>query len=255
MTDISRLTEIMSALRDPESGCPWDIAQTFATIAPFTLEEAYEVADAIEREDFADLRDELGDLQLQVVFHAQMAEEAGLFDLQDVVDGIAEKLVRRHPHVFADDAASSADDVEAIWEAEKAKERQGGTLSGIARALPALARAQKLGKRAASVGFDWADYAGVRAKLAEETEELDGAVAEGDRSAQAHELGDLLFSVAQLARRLGLDPESCLRAANDRFEARFGVLEAAVRADGKEVQDLPLESLEDRWQAAKAVVG
>ena len=255
MTDISKLTEVMSALRDPDSGCPWDIEQTFASIAPFTLEEAYEVADAIEREDYAGLKDELGDLQLQVVFHAQMAQEAGLFDLQEVVDGIAEKLIRRHPHVFAEASASSADDVEAIWEAEKAKERDGGTLSGIARALPSLSRAQKLGKRAAGVGFDWPDYSGVRAKLAEETEELDVAVATADRDAQAQELGDLLFSAAQVARHLGLDPEGCLRAANERFEARFGQLESTVIAEGKRTQDLGLDELEARWQAAKVAVG
>lgn len=256
MEDISKLTKVMAALRDPETGCPWDLEQTFSSIAPFTLEEAYEVADAIDREDFAGLKDELGDLQLQVVFHAQMAREAGLFDFQDVVDGIADKLVRRHPHVFAEASAASADDVESIWEAEKAKERkEGGSLAGVARALPALLRAQKLGKRAARVGFDWPTYAGVRAKLTEETGELDVAVADGDPGAQEQELGDLLFSVAQVARHLGLEPEQCLRAANDRFEARFSALESKLLAEGKRVEELSLEALEERWQDAKTVVG
>ena len=234
----------MRRLRDPATGCDWDKAQTFATIAPYTIEEAYEVADAIDREDMAALKDELGDLQLQVVYHARMAEEIGAFSLDDVMAAICAKMIRRHPHIFGDEAASPG------WEALKAAERGSGedksALAGVALALPALKRAEKLQRRAARIGFDWPDPGGPRAKIVEELEEIDGAVTAEERAA---ELGDLLFSVVNYARHLGVDPETALREASARFEQRFRMVEEIA---DKPLKDMDIEMLEGLWQRAKS---
>lgn len=240
-----RLAEIMARLRDPNGGCPWDIEQDFATIAPYTIEEAYEVADAIERGDLAGLREELGDLLLQVVYHAQMAAEAGAFDLAEVTTGIADKMVRRHPHVFGDvEVASAAAQTEA-WEKLKAAEKlRSGALDGVALGLPALMRAQKLQKRAGRVGFDWPDASGPRAKIDEELAEI----AEAPAERHAEEIGDLLFAVVNYARHLGVDAEEALRAANGKFERRFLAMEAA---GGNGFPALDLDAKEALWQAAK----
>lgn len=242
MSSLSRLIEIMQRLRDPERGCSWDLQQTFETIAPFTIEEAYEVADAIERGDMDGLVDELGDLQLQVVFHAQMAAERGLFTLADVIDGICDKLERRHPHIFAGAPASPG------WDVIKAAERSGkgdiSALAGVARALPALDRAAKLQRRAAQVGFDWPDPSGARAKVDEELQELDR---ENERHRQEEELGDLLFAVVNLARHLSIDAEDALRKASSKFERRFRAIETEPGFQG-----MSLAQKEELWIAAKA---
>ena len=233
MSRIEDLIGIMARLRDPERGCPWDRVQTFRTIAPHTIEEAYEVADAIERENLADLVDELGDLLLQVVFHAQMAREAGQFGFEDVVDAIADKMVRRHPHVFGDAWEIDASEQSRQWEEMKAVERSenaGSAMDDIPVALPALTRAVKLQRRAARRGFDWPDSSGVFDKIAEELEELRDAVRMDDRNGIEDELGDLLFSVVNLARHVGADPEACARAANRKFERRFRELERRAGA-------------------------
>lgn len=241
---LARLAAIMARLRDPERGCEWDVAQTFATIAPYTIEEAYEVADAIERGDLDALKDELGDLALQVVFHARMAEEAGAFDLADVLTAISDKMERRHPHVFGDGVTPG-------WEAVKAAERAArdpdpSALAGVARALPALLRAEKLQKRAARVGFDWPDSHGARAKILEELDEIDAAPPE----ALEEEVGDLLFAVVNFARHLKIDPESALRAANAKFEARFRKMESL----DPDFVSRDLEAKERLWAAAKAAL-
>jgi MazG family protein len=255
MVDIKKLLEIMAQLRAPLGGCPWDIEQTFESIAPYTIEEAYEVAEAIASADMGSLKDELGDLLLQVVFHARIAEEAGEFDFQDVVEAISLKMVRRHPHVFAGEDIADAKQQSESWEAIKAAERRSnenvGVLAGIAAGLPALTRAHKLGKRAARVGFDWPGYAGVRHKLAEELAELDAAVAANDRAAIAAEMGDVLFSAVNACRHLEIDPEASLRGANRRFEARFSWLEDQVRASGRDWQSYGIEELESLWNSAK----
>ncbi|EQB17017.1 nucleoside triphosphate pyrophosphohydrolase [Sphingobium lactosutens] len=243
------LATVMARLRDPETGCPWDIAQDFASIAPYTIEEAYEVADAIERGDMADLRDELGDVLLQVVFHSRMAEQAGHFSLQDVIDGITEKMIRRHPHVFGEDARR--EDGHAQWESIKAAERaekdpDPSALAGVAAALPALLRAEKLQKRAARTGFDWPDTQGVYAKIAEELEEVAAAQTACERE---DEVGDLLFAVVNLARHLKVDPEKALRQANAKFEHRFRTMEAA---GGASFVSLSLDDKEALWDQAKA---
>lgn len=252
---IEKLLEIMAALRRPVSGCPWDLEQTFATIAPYTIEEAYEVADAIERGALEELADELGDLLFQVVFHARMAEEAGAFAFSDVVERICAKMLRRHPHVFGDAKVGSVAEQAEVWEAIKRTERKDGAergvLAGVPVGLPALTRAVKLGRRAAGVGFDWPDVAGVRAKVAEELGELDSALAAGDRAALAHEAGDLLLAVANLCRHLELDPESCLRGANQRFGTRFKHVEEAVTSSGEGWEKHSLATLERWWQQAK----
>lgn len=241
---LDRLATIMRRLRDPRNGCEWDRVQTFATIAPYTIEEAYEVADAIERGDMASLADELGDLQLQVVFHAQMAAEAGHFALDDVIERICDKLERRHPHIFGDAGESPG------WEALKAAERKDhpdqSALSGVALALPALERAAKLQKRAARTGFDWPDSAGARAKVDEELAELD---AEHDQRRREEELGDLLFAVVNLARKLNIAPEEALRKANAKFERRFRAIE-----NEPGFETLSLDQMEALWIAAKAQV-
>lgn len=238
-----RLIAIMARLRDPETGCPWDLQQSFETIAPYTIEEAYEVADAIERSDLAALKDELGDLQLQVVYHARLAEEQGAFAITDVLEAVSDKMVRRHPHVFGGGQ-------NAGWEAIKAAERSAGmadtsALAGVALALPALKRAEKIQRRAARIGFDWPDPSGPRAKIAEELLELENA---DNPRAQAAELGDVLFAVVNYARHLGIDPEAALRGATDRFERRFRRVEETA---SKPLDELNIEQLEHLWQAAK----
>ncbi len=255
MSSIEKLLEIMASLRNPETGCPWDVAQDFSTIAPYTIEEAYEVADAISREDHDGLRDELGDLLLQVVFHARMAEEAELFDFEDVANGISEKLIRRHPHVFGNDEERAAGKIDGSWEAIKAEERAGhedeSALAGIALALPALKRAQKLGKRAGNVGFDWDDRRGVREKVLEELDELEDAIGTREADQVEEEFGDLLFSIVNLARHLGIDPEHALSKANHKFERRFREMEHEIRGAGRTTRDMTLSELEQEWRAAK----
>ncbi|WP_299328523.1 nucleoside triphosphate pyrophosphohydrolase [Parasphingopyxis sp.] len=244
---IERLATIMARLRDPETGCPWDVEQDFASIAPYTIEEAYEVADAIAHDDMTALKDELGDLQLQVVFHARMAEEMGHFDLMDVLDGISDKMVRRHPHVFGDTAQNgdSGPGWEAIKEAERAEKGDQSALDGVATALPALLRAEKLQKRAARTGFDWPDTEGPKAKIAEEIDEVEHAKNDMERT---EEIGDLLFAVVNWARKMHIDPETALRNANTKFERRFRAMEASA---GEDFPKLPLEDMEELWDAAK----
>src|SRR5215467_11388459 len=238
--NITRLIEIMAALRSPDSGCPWDLEQDFGTIAPYTLEEAYEVADAIARGDLADLREELGDLLLQVAFHARMAQEQGAFDFADVVETITAKLVRRHPHVFADARGLSPHEVETLWDRIKREEKaskppkeKDGALAGVPVALPALTRALKLQQKAGKVGFDWNDPMAVLAKIREEADEIEAAIRSGERREAAAETGDLLFAVVNLARHLDADPEAVLRATNQKFERRFASIERALAARGK----------------------
>jgi MazG family protein len=254
------LARIMARLRDPVSGCPWDLEQDFATIAPYTIEEAYEVADAIERADMGELRDELGDLLFQVMFHSRMAEEQGAFALADVVAAINDKMIRRHPHVFGGEGdGRSADEQTVAWEAVKAAERAskaGGdappsALDGVARALPALLRAEKLQKRAARTGFDWTETPPIFDKLEEEIAEVKEAIASGDADAVEDEVGDLLFVVANLARRLSVDPEQALRKANAKFERRFRAMEQASKADAVEFASLTLDEQEAYWQRVK----
>jgi len=257
---IERLRAIMVALRDPRKGCPWDREQSWATIAPHTLEEAYELADAIERGDVQHVRDELGDLLFQVVFQARIAEEQGLFDFDDVAATISDKLERRHPHVFGSATVRSADEQTAAWEQHKAAERRAagnpaGVLDGIALGLPALTRAAKLGRRAAGVRFDWAKPGDVLDKVAEECAELHSALQAGSAEAVTEEIGDLLFSVAQLARHVGTDPEAALRAANSKFERRFRHLEACLAEQGRAPRDAGTDELEALWARAKQELG
>jgi MazG family protein len=256
---IERLLAIMARLRDPAGGCPWDREQDFRSIAPHTLEEAYEVADAIERGDLDALREELGDLLFQVAFHSQLASEQGAFAFDDVVEAICDKLTRRHPHVFADARIADAAEQTRAWERYKADERRikgrgDGALADVPRALPALSRARKLGARAADAGFDWPDAAGPRAKIGEELAELDSAAGGDDPARLEAELGDLLFSVVNLARHLGVDPESALRRANDRFARRFEHLERALAAEGRSPAATSAEQLDRLWEAAKAEI-
>ena len=258
MTPIDRLNGIMARLRDPDGGCPWDVQQTFATIASYTIEEAYEVADAIERGDMAELKSELGDLLFQTVFHARMAEEQGLFAFDDVADAMSDKLVRRHPHVFSDEVAKpDAWSQKARWEDIKAEERkakaQGGVLDDVPVALPALARAAKLTKRAARVGFDWPSTDEVFDKLHEEVAELRAEIAAGDLDKARDEMGDLLFVVANLARKLGVEPEDALRGANAKFVRRFGFIEAELAKDNRSPEQSDLAEMDGLWDAAKAV--
>lgn len=251
---ILKLLEIMAQLRDPHGGCPWDQAQRFETIAPHTIEEAYEVADAIERGAFAELRSELGDLLFQVVFHARIAEEDGHFSFSDVAQAISDKLVSRHPHVFANGEIPA--DQSADWESRKQAERSAAgddaVLAGIPIGLPALTRAAKLGKRASAVGFDWPDSRGARAKIDEELAELDAACSSGEASAIEAEAGDLLFALVNLCRHLKIDPEQALRGTNRRFEKRFAGVEHSVAQDGRDWSQHALEELERYWQAAKS---
>jgi ATP diphosphatase len=263
--DIGRLLEIMAALRTPKTGCPWDLAQDFSTIAPYTLEEAYEVADAIARDDMADLKEELGDLLLQVVYHARMAEEQGAFTFGDVVQAITEKMIRRHPHVFGDMAgefqAHGPQAVEGLWERIKAQEKQEktsrsrvneetGALSGVPATLPALTRALKLQAKASKVGFDWNDPRAVLRKIREEADEIEAELDAAPQDAAA-EVGDLLFAAVNLARHLCADPEAVLRQTNRKFERRFGSIEQALAARGKAPQDATLEEMDALWDEAK----
>jgi len=254
---LPRLLEIMRRLRDPEGGCPWDLEQDFASIAPYTIEEAYEVADAIERGSWDELKGELGDLLLQAVYHAQMAEEEGLFAFHDIADTVAEKMIARHPHVFgAESRDKSAEDQVVDWEKIKAAERagkaRGGALDDVALGLPALMRAVKLQKRAARVGFDWSHIGQVVAKIAEEAAELAEARDELGPDEVFEEMGDLLFVAANLARHLKVDPEEALRAANAKFTRRFRVIETTLAAAGRRPEDATLEEMDAIWDAAKA---
>lgn len=254
---IERLLEIMRRLRDPDTGCPWDIEQDFASIAPYTIEEAYEVADAIERADWGELEGELGDLLLQTVYHTQMAEEAGRFSFQTVVRAISDKMVSRHPHVFGDESRDkSAEQQTRDWEAIKAAERAGkaqkGTLDGVAVGLPALLRAYKLQKRAARVGFDWPDAGDVLAKITEEAAELVEARDRLTTDKVEEEFGDLLFVLANLGRHLGVEPEAALRRTNAKFIRRFGFVETALAQQGKRPEDSTLDEMDALWDAAKA---
>jgi ATP diphosphatase len=267
--DIARLIEIMAALRTPKTGCSWDLEQNFATIAPYTLEEAYEVADAIARDDLSDLQDELGDLLLQVVFHARMAQEQGAFDFGDVVESITAKLIRRHPHVFGEHVfgehrAATPEAVKGLWDEIKAQEKERkrakagtsspleeGALAGVPIALPALTRALKLQSKASKVGFDWNDVRAVLRKIREEADEIEAAL-EADESEAAAEVGDLLFAAVNLARHLHADPETLLRQTNRKFERRFAGIERALLARGKKPQDASLAEMDALWDEAKA---
>ncbi|AYG59087.1 nucleoside triphosphate pyrophosphohydrolase [Rhizobium jaguaris] len=267
--DISRLIEIMAALRNPETGCPWDIVQTFETIKPYTIEEAYEVSDAIERKDMDDLCEELGDLLLQVVFHARMAEEAGEFSFGDVVEAITRKMIRRHPHVFAVSAADTPDAVKLQWEQIKAEEkreraerraRRGisedfktGFLGSVQRTFPALTEALKLQERAGKVGFDWSAPEPILDKIEEEIDELRVALASGDKAKVSDELGDLIFAVVNIGRHVKADPEQALRGTNTKFRRRFNHIETTLAAEGETLDGASLERMEDIWQAAKAI--
>jgi ATP diphosphatase len=264
--DISRLIEIMARLRTPVTGCPWDLEQNFSTIAPYTIEEAYEVADAIARGDLDDLRDELGDLLLQVVFHARMAEEQNAFEFGDVVDAICRKMIRRHPHVFADkDGRLSPSDVKGAWERIKAEEKaeratrkaseeasHKSLLSGVKAGQPSLARALELQRKASTVGFDWNDPRAVLRKIHEEADEIEAALNRGDRDDVASETGDLLFALVNLARHSKVDPEMALRGANAKFERRFGYIERALTAQGRALESASLEEMDALWNEAKA---
>jgi ATP diphosphatase len=258
MTALERLLDIMTALRHPATGCPWDREQTFATIAPYTIEEAYEVADAIERGDTDDLKDELGDLLLQVVYHAEMAREQALFDFGEVAAAIGDKLVRRHPHVFCGESIGSVAAQTEAWERHKARERSAkanganSTLAGVTIGLPALTRAVKLQQRAARVGFDWDGVAPVLDKIEEELQELRAELAAGDSHTRiADELGDLLFAVANLARQVSVDPERAVRGANRKFERRFARIEQGLAEEGKRPEEASLEEMDSYWDAAK----
>ncbi len=259
LTGMQRLLSIMARLRDRESGCPWDIEQTYSTIAPYTIEEAYEVADAIDRGDLADLKDELGDLMFQVVFHSQMASETGDFAFEDVVDAISHKMIRRHPHVFGDADERDAEEQTRAWEATKAAERAAkgiqdtSVLADLPVALPALKRAGKLTKRAARVGFDWPDVDEVFDKLDEELNELKDAMKSGDQAHITEEMGDLLFVLANLARKVGVEPENALRDANAKFERRFRYIEQNIEKKAASIEEATLDEMESLWLEAKAV--
>jgi ATP diphosphatase len=268
--DISRLIEIMTTLRTPGSGCPWDLEQNFSTIAPYTIEEAYEVADAIARGDLDDLRDELGDLLLQVVFHARMAEERNAFSFGDVVEAITAKMIRRHPHVFADhvfadnDGRLTPSDVKGAWDRIKAEEKaeraarrpreetaHKSLLSGVKAGQPALSRAMELQRKASSVGFDWNDPRAVLHKIREEADEIEAALDHGDADELAAETGDLLFALVNLARHVGTDPDMALRGTNAKFERRFGYIERALAAEGRSLEGASLAEMDALWNEAK----
>jgi ATP diphosphatase len=263
--DISALLDIMATLRTPGSGCPWDLEQNFATIAPYTIEEAYEVADAVARHDLDDLRDELGDLLLQVVFHARMAEEQGAFSFGDVVEAITAKMIRRHPHVFADrNGRLTPADVKGAWDSIKAEEKaersarrqadestNASLLSGIKAGQPALTRAMELQRRASSVGFDWNDPRAVLHKIREEADEIEAALDRGEANELIEETGDLLFALVNLARHVGADPDQALRGTNAKFERRFGYIERRLSAEGRSMQGASLAEMDALWNEAK----
>ena len=255
LNQTQRLIDIMTQLRDPEGGCPWDLKQDFKSIGAYTLEEAYEVVDAIDDGDMDKLKDELGDLLLQVVFHAQMAKEKGLFDFEDVAAIISEKMERRHPHIFGDVDAETAEDVLKNWEDIKAEERKGekdqSVLAGVTRALPALARAEKLSKRAVRVGFEWPDYASVLDKLTEELGEFQDEVDAGDQDRKHEEFGDVLFVLVQMARWQKIDPEMSLKDANNKFEKRFRAMERIAQDRGQSIDGLNDDDLDSLWRAVK----
>ncbi|KQW27643.1 nucleoside triphosphate hydrolase [Rhizobium sp. Root274] len=267
--DISRLLEIMAALRQPETGCPWDIVQTFETIKPYTIEEAYEVADAIERQDPDDLCEELGDLLLQVVFHARIAEEAGQFSFGDVVEAITRKMIRRHPHVFARSDADTPEAVKAQWDKIKQEEKaervarraargsaadpDTGYLGSVQRSFPALTEALKLQERAAKVGFDWSEAAPILDKIEEEIGELREALAENRPEKVKDELGDLIFALVNIGRHVGAEPEQALRGTNTKFRNRFKYIETKLQANSEDLRDAGLERMEELWQAAKVI--
>jgi len=254
------LLDVMAKLRDPACGCPWDIEQSFETIAPYTIEEAYEVADAIDRQDMPALREELGDLLLQVVFHSQMAKDQGLFEFEDVAQSIASKMIDRHPHVFGETKFDSVEEQKAHWESLKQQERElksdetVSAIDGVALALPALTRAEKIQKRASRVGFDWDDLTPVLDKIDEEVNELWQAAASKDAAAIEDELGDLLFSVTNVARHMQVDPEQALKRATAKFEKRFKSIEKALEADGKEMSGTSSEVLDQYWRRSKVQV-
>lgn len=253
--DIGRLLDIMAALRTPETGCPWDLEQSFETIAPYTVEEAYEVADAIARGDLPDLCDELGDLLLQVVFHARIAQERGAFDFGAVVEAITTKMIRRHPHVFGDARDLTPAQVKALWGEIKAAERKGrpgGALAGVPLAMPGLTRALKLQEKASKVGFDWNDPRAVIAKIREEIDEVEAELDAGREDLAQAEVGDILFAVANLARHLKADPEAALRGTNAKFERRFAYIEAALVGRGKTPAQATLEEMDALWDEAKS---
>jgi len=259
MKAIEQLLEIMARLRDPDSGCPWDLRQTYSSIVPYTLEEAYEVADAIQRGDMRELRDELGDLLFQVVFYSQLAREEGHFDFNEVTQAISEKMLRRHPHVFSDAEYASDEDLHKAWEQTKAIERskrsdqdKASELDGVARALPALIRAEKLQKRAARVGFDWPDVDGALAKLNEELAEVRAEIDNPDQSRLQDELGDLLFTIVNVVRLFGMDAEQTLSQANEKFERRFRAMEQGLQASGKkDLNQLSMQELDQAWEKVK----
>ena len=267
--DISRLIEIMEALRQPETGCPWDVVQTFETIKPYTIEEAYEVADAIERRDMDDLCEELGDLLLQVVFHARIAEERGEFAFGDVVHAVTSKMIRRHPHVFAASEADTPDSVKLQWDRIKAEEKReraarrerrgmtedfkAGFLGGVQRSQPALTEALKLQEQAARVGFDWSDPAPILDKIEEEIAELREALEEGRPEKVSDELGDLIFALVNIGRHVKADPENALRGTNTKFRRRFNHIEKSLGENGETLEEASLERMEDLWQAAKRI--
>ena len=268
--DISRLLEIMAALRTPVTGCPWDLEQNFETIKPYTIEEAYEVADAIERKDMGDLCEELGDLLLQVVFHAQMAEEKGQFSFGDVVEAITRKMIRRHPHVFALSDADTPGAVKVQWDEIKAEEKReraerrakagyvepnNGLLGSVQRSFPALTEALKIQEKAAKVGFDWKEAAPILDKIEEEIGELREALAEGNQAAVADELGDLIFATVNIGRHVGADPEMALRGTNTKFRKRFRYIETSLEASGEEIGEASLERMEELWVEAKGLNG
>ncbi|MDQ0327151.1 ATP diphosphatase [Rhodopseudomonas julia] len=266
---IDRLISVMANLRDPERGCPWDVKQDFSSIAPYTIEEAYEVADAIERADLEDLREELGDLLLQVVFHARMAEEAGAFAFDDVADAIVDKMVRRHPHVFGDGTAADPAAVKVRWDEIKAEEkarrrekrlRQGlpadpGLLADVPRSFPGLLQAFKMQEKAAKVGFDWPDVSGAVDKLKEEIVEVEAEIAADDRERLAGEIGDALFAMVNVARKSGIDPDAALRRTNEKFRRRFEAVEHGLSEGGRSMKDATLDEMEALWQAAKSREG
>ena len=253
MTDINKLLQIMAALRDPQNGCPWDIEQTFETIAPYTLEEAYEVADAIQRHDMQELKEELGDLLFQVAFHARLGEEVGEFDFTDIVTAICDKMERRHPHVFADEKIATVAEQSREWEKHKAREResQKSAVSGVALALPALVHAKKLQSRAARVGFDWPDISGPLVKCHEELAEIEEALEQGNQQQIADEIGDLLFAVVNFARFADVDAEAALKGSSGRFVTRFQFIERKLSGQDLTTEDLSLEELEELWALAK----